>query len=227
MHAIMPLPDWALKRSRTTFGFDDIDPARTALLIIDLQESFLASGRRAAILYGLPIIPNVNRLIAAARDVGMKVIFLRQTFTWNGAATDLAPWQQQAAPPVIAARRTMTAGHPGHEVHEGLDRRPDDLVIDKYRQSAFVHGSSDLQTHLQALDIDSLIITGALSNACCESTARDAYALGYRVHFIADATAALSDEEQNATLLNVAVTCGAVRDTDTMIAMLDTRRGRP
>ncbi|MFV3126159.1 isochorismatase family protein [Niveispirillum sp. KHB5.9] len=227
MHAITPLPDWALKRSRTTFRFDSIDPARAALLVIDLQESFLASGRRAALLYGLPIIPNVNRLIEAARDAGMKVIFLRQTFTWDGAATDLAPWQQQAAPPVIAARRTMTAGHPGHEVYGGLDHRPGDLVIDKYRQSAFIHGSSDLQTHLRALGIDSLVITGALSNACCESTSRDAYALGYRVYFIADATAAMSDEEQNATLLNVAVTSGAVIDTDTMLAMLDAHRGRP
>ena len=227
MHAITPLPDWALKRSRTTFGFDSIDPARAALLVIDLQESFLASGRRAALRYGLPIIPNVNRLIAAARDAGMKVIFLRQTFTWDGAATDLAPWQMQAAPPVVAARRTMTAGHPGHEVYGGLDRRPGDLVIDKYRQSAFAHGSSDLQTHLRALGIDSLVITGALSNACCESTSRDAYALGYRVYFIADATAAMSDEEQNATLLNVAVTSGAVFDTDTIIAMLDAHRGRP
>lgn len=221
MHIVAPLPPWAVRRSRMVHGFDAVDPARTALLVVDLQEAFLASGRSAAVRYGLPIIPNVNRLIGAARSGGAAVIFLRQSFDWSNGPRSLAPWQAAAAPEVQAVRRAMTPGHPGHALHSALDVRDGDVILDKYRQSAFAPHSSALETRLQAAGVDTVIITGAMTNACCEATARDAYGRGYRVFFISDATASLSDEEHNASLLNVAMCCGDVRNTDSMAALLD------
>lgn len=63
--------------------------------------------------------------------------------------------------------------------------------------------SSNLHELLQQRGIDTLIITGAITNYCCENTARDACQMDYRVFFVTDATAALSDEEHNASLGSV------------------------
>jgi len=68
--------------------------------------------------------------------------------------------------------------------------------------------------------VDTLVIAGTLTNCCCESSARDAFMLGYRVLFAADATAAVSDEEHNAALLNLAVMFADVRRTDDIVALL-------
>ena len=85
-----------------------------------------------------------------------------------------------------------------------LQVAPNDLAVDKFRFGAFVPGASPLHEILQGHRIDTLIITGTLSNCCCESTARDAMQLGYGVIFVSDGTAALSDAAHNATLNNMA-----------------------
>ncbi len=102
-----------------------------------------------------------------------------------------------------------------------MDVLPDDLVINKYRHSAFAANSSPLDEELRKRGIDTVIITGAMTNACCEFTARDGYALGYRVFFMSDATAALSDEEHNASLLNLSICFADVRDTESMLGLID------
>jgi ureidoacrylate peracid hydrolase len=199
--------------------FDRLVPAQTALLVIDLQQDFLSNGRPPTLRFALPIIPRVNRLIAAAREAGSAVIFLRQTFS-DAPEHDLPAWQKAAAEPIRAFRDRMRKGQPGHRLFDDLDVQAGDLIIDKYRQSAFIPGASTLEAELRARDIDTLIITGAMTNACCEATARDGFGLGFRVFFISDATAALSDEEHNATLLNVAICCADVRDTQSMLDLL-------
>ena len=70
-----------------------------------------------------------------------------------------------------------------------------DLVLIKRRFGAFVPGSSDLHARLQERGIDTLIISGTLSHVCCEATARDAIMMNYKVFFIADACATLTDAE--------------------------------
>lgn len=204
--------------------FNDLDPARTALLVIDLQQDFLSNGRPSTLRFALPIIPGVNRLIAAGRAAGASVMFLRQTFS-DAPEHDLPAWQKAAAEPIRAFRNRMMKGQPGHRLFDELDVQPGDLIIDKYRQSAFTPGASVLEAELRARGIDTLIITGAMTNACCEATARDGFGRGFRVFFISDATAALSDEEHNATLLNVAICCADVRDTGQMLALLAATAG--
>jgi ureidoacrylate peracid hydrolase len=78
-----------------------------------------------------------------------------------------------------------------------------DLIVDKGRFSAFTQGTCDLHDKLQARGVDTVIVTGTMTNCCCECTARDAMQLNYRVLFVADATAALSDTLHNATLDNM------------------------
>ena len=86
---------------------------------------------------------------------------------------------------------------------------------------AFVPGSSQLHEILQARGIDTLIITGTATNVCCESTARDAMQMNYKVIFVADGNAALSDAEHNATLNNMVALFADVMTTEEAIGALD------
>ena len=91
----------------------------------------------------------------------------------------------------------------GHGLWQDLDVLPQDLKVQKRRFSAFVDGSSRLHELLTSRGIDTVIVTGTSTNVCCESTARDASMMNYKVIFVADATATYTDAEQNWTLGNM------------------------
>jgi ureidoacrylate peracid hydrolase len=76
---------------------------------------------------------------------------------------------------------------------------------------------------LQDRGIDTLIVTGTLTNCCCESTARDAMQFNYKVIFVSDANATLSDAEHNATLNNMCALFADVMSTDEVIEVLRLR----
>ena len=94
----------------------------------------------------------------------------------------------------------------------------------KTRSSALTPGSSNLKKILDDRGIDTLIFTGGLTNVCVESTARDAMMLNFKTLFVADATGTRSDEEHNATLVNMIQFFADVRMTDEIIALLKNRR---
>jgi ureidoacrylate peracid hydrolase len=112
-------------------------------------------------------------------------------------------------------------------LHAGLEALPEDIRVDKHRYSAFMPNSSDLDVELRKRDIDTLIITGTVTNVCCESTARDGNMLGYRILFVSDGTAAFTDEEHNATLLNMATVFAEVRPTSSVLHLLDLAPAAP
>ena len=95
----------------------------------------------------------------------------------------------------------------------GLDVLPGDLRVQKRRFGAFAPGASDLHAILQDRGIDTLIVTGTASQVCCESTARDAMMLNYKVFFIATAMRRSPMTEHNATLSAMAHTFCDVVDT--------------
>ena len=73
---------------------------------------------------------------------------------------------------------------------------------------------------MKARGVDTLIITGTLTNCCCESTARDALQMGYNVIFVSDANATLSDEEHNGTLMSMAAIFADVMDTKHLLGLI-------
>ena len=77
----------------------------------------------------------------------------------------------------------------GFELYPALDTRPRDLRITKIKYSAFIEGSSDIDAKLKSRGIDTVLIAGTATNVCCESSARDAMMLDYRVIMLSDATA--------------------------------------
>ena len=81
-------------------------------------------------------------------------------------------------------------------------------------------GASDLHQVLQDRGIDTLIITGTLSNCCCESTARDAMQMNYKLIFVSDANAALTDAAHNATLDNMCMLFADVMSTQEVLGVI-------
>ncbi|MEW6640064.1 MAG: cysteine hydrolase [Pseudomonadota bacterium] len=222
MHTIdipQAIVDRLIARRGRRHVFERIAPAKTALVIVDMQAGFVQPGAVGEVPLARAIIPNIRRLTEETRAAGGTVVWLRHT---TGPEGDWSLWLGTFMPPAVrdAMRAAFTPGHPAHAVDGAFDVHRSDLVVDKTRYSAFVGSSSDLDARLQARGIDTLIIAGTLTNVCCESTARDAMMLNYAVHFVADATAARSDEEHNASLTNLMVTFADVRTTDEVTALL-------
>jgi len=230
MHRIA-IPSYAIERALARRGrlhpFDTIDPARTALVVVDLQNGFMAPGQPAETPLAREIVPAVNRLADATRAAGGTVVWIQNTITpesiqsWSVWFGDFGTgeWGPRM-------QRAFTPGDFGHAIYPSLEVRPGDLTVRKTRFSAFVQGASDLDAILRARGIDTLIIVGTATNVCCESSARDAMMLNYKVFFVSDANACATDEEHNATLAIMMVMFADVRSTDEMIALLE-RRAAP
>jgi nicotinamidase-related amidase len=218
MHKI-DIPGWAIERGRSMNFFPVIEARKTALIVVDMQNAFIVEGQPLGNQHAFDIIPNINLLAEAVRTSGGMVAWTRHTFV------ETAPF----APPVwqldgpYRYREAMTALAPatfGHALHSDLDVAANDLVIDKYRYSAFIHHSSDLDAKLRGAGIDTIIVTGTVTNCCCESTARDGNMLNYKTLFVSDATAAITDEEHNAALLSMATIFADVRSSENIVALL-------
>jgi ureidoacrylate peracid hydrolase len=219
------IPDWAVERIA---GFraerrmtKAIDPRRTAHVVVDMQNGFLEPGAPVEVPAAREIVPAINRITAALRPAGATVAFLR--FKTDPAAS--GDWSVFYGAMFGARHREAMAkafapGAHHFALWDELDRAPDDWVVDKTRYSAFVPGTCDLYERLTAAGIDTLIITGTLSNCCCESTARDAMQRNFRVIFISDGNATLTDAEHRATLANMAVLFADVMPAEEAVALL-------
>jgi ureidoacrylate peracid hydrolase len=215
----------AAKRRGRPYVYETLDPARTALVVIDLQIFFMEPGQAVEVPAARGIVPNVNRLARASRAAGATVVWVQMT----QSPAEMESWsvfyqhvlsRQQALNEV----RCLTAGEHGHALWPGLEVEPGDLKVAKRRFSAFIQGSSNLEQLLRARGIDTLIITGTTTTTCCQTTALDAMQLNFKIVFMADATAASSDEAHNAVLANMLNVFGDVRMTDDVVALLDSSR---
>ena len=104
---------------------------------------------------------------------------------------------------------------------------PSDLLVEKTAASAFFPGRCPLPELLAEREITTVLITGTVTNVCCESSARDASTLGYRVVMVADANAALRDQDLNATLHTIYRSFGDVLPTDEVAELIEASRSRP
>uniref|UniRef100_A0A0D9W7C4 Isochorismatase-like domain-containing protein n=1 Tax=Leersia perrieri TaxID=77586 RepID=A0A0D9W7C4_9ORYZ len=109
-----------------------------------------------------------------------------------------------AAPAMPAVATTVALCRAaGVRLLPGAGRREGDLVVEKSTYSAFA-GGTGLEEALRGMGVEEVIVTGVMTNLCCETTARDAFVRGFRVFFSADATATASADLQEATLANMA-----------------------
>jgi ureidoacrylate peracid hydrolase len=201
--------------------FDHIDPSRTAHIIVDLQNGFMEPGATVELPVAREIVPNVNRICEAVRAAGGINVFVRYLID-DETQVSWSSWFRDFASPQRRKAMIETFGRDCHgfALWSGLDVQKTDLIVDKTRFGAFVPGSSKLHEILQARGIDTLIITGTATNVCCESTARDAMQMNYKVIFVADGNAAMTDAEHNATLNNMVTLFADVMTTKEVTSVL-------
>jgi ureidoacrylate peracid hydrolase len=220
------MPQWAIDRSLERRGklhpFENLDPRKTALIVVDLQNPFMVE--EVAVAYvpvAVEIVPNVNNLADAVRRTGGKVFWLKHTIDTDNLVT----WSQYLHMLTPATRegqlKNLAPGSRGHDIYSTLEVKPEDEVVLKNRFSAFVQGASDLPQRLRAQGYDTVLITGTVTNVCCESSARDAMMLNFKTIMVSDANAARSDEEQSATLAAFYAIFGDVMDTGYLIERLE------
>jgi nicotinamidase-related amidase len=187
-----------------------IDPATTALVVVDIQVDFAAPhgllGR-----YGVDLAPaeaaidNCEKLVAAARGVGVTVALMRVV---------TSPETDSRALKTLMARRGQPGGESICRVADGgadyyrIFPEPDDIEIAKLLYDSF-HGT-DLDARLRARGIETLVICGLTTDCCVDQTARSAFHHDYDVFLVSDASAAyepglhessLSAMEKNCVLL--------------------------
>ena len=181
--------------------FNRLDARKTALLVIDMQNAFVAPGAPVEVPAARDIVPNINRLAAELRKRGVPVIWVLHENREGGTDWD-GFFGRFVAPEARAkAAAALTAGSELQKLWPKLEAQPGDLRVAKNRYSAFI--KSDFEKKLQERGIDTLLIAGTKTNVCCECTARDAMMLDYKVVMLSDCTAALSDDEHRATLENM------------------------
>lgn len=224
MHKLSMPPELVqrvIKRAGRAHPFDIIDAARTALVVIDMQNYFMKPGFLGEVALARDIVPNVNRLAAALRARGGHVVWIKNAT--NGTRDSWNVMHDHLMTPENRDLRyaTMDIEHEGHALWPELDARPEDAHIVKNRFSAFIQGSSDIVPHLRQRGIDMLLIAGTATNICCESSARDAMMLNFKVTMVADALATFSDEEHNASLRTFYSIFGDVQTVEEAIASLD------
>ena len=180
--------------------FDVLDPARTALLVIDMQETFCAPDSPAEVPVSREIVAPINQLTRQLRPLGVKVIWVLHANTRHGERSDWEMFFNNIVAGDVRLR-TIDSLSPGRQsVWKDLEQGNDDLIIFKNRYSALIHGASQLEPMLRNFGIDTLLIAGTKTNVCCEATARDAMMLDFRTIMLSDCCAALSDDEHRATL---------------------------
>jgi nicotinamidase-related amidase len=219
------ISETAVKRITARLGkphpFDAIDPHKTALLVIDMQNYFVKQGHQNETPLAREIVPNINRLAAELRRRGGHVVWIR-----NGTHDTRESWSNyhnylQTRERAELRLKAMDIGGDGYEFWHLNDIRPEDAQITKKRYSAFIAGSSDIERHLRDRNIDTLLITGTATNVCCESSARDAMMLNFKVVMVSDGCATDTDEQHNASLSAFYGQFGDVQSVDEALQSLE------
>lgn len=211
--------DRVLARRGRLHLFDTFDPRATALLVIDMQPTFLAAGAPAEVPAARTIVGPLNALTAALRVRGVPVIWITHANERGAGGGD---WPGFFDRFVAAGMRERTLAAlapdaPDTQIWADLHVDPSDLRLRKNRYSALIRGASELDAVLRARGIDTVLVAGTKTNVCCEATARDAMMLDYGVVMVADCLAALSNEEHRAALETIIQQFGDVMTSDEIL----------
>jgi nicotinamidase-related amidase len=196
-------------------AFESIEAARTALIVVDLDVATVEGSddcRR--------VVPIVNGLAGAVRNAGGVVAWVLSRMT-------VMPRHFASILGVELATKYFNDGQPngrGTRLWHELQRGDADLLALKSGASAFFPGKCDLKEQLDPLGIDTLLIAGTVTNICCESSARDAVELGYKVIMVSNALSGHAHGLHEATLATFYRIFGDVRPSCEIIDLLSVDR---
>ncbi|UPJ79296.1 cysteine hydrolase [Bradyrhizobium sp. 183] len=216
-------------------SFDLSEPARTALLIVDMQNfgcrRDMGLGRRAQpqseywfSRQDQVVVPNIQKLLAYFRSSGMRV-----TYVCVGPllpdASDMYERRVRRDKERLAETGSdhfWSVGSIEHQVIDELKPAPGEMIFNKNCTSAF--NSTNIDQVLRNMGVQYLVITGMATNACVETTARDAADRGYDCVLVDDGCLAGDQASHDGTLRNFASLFGRVSKTDQVIEELQKAR---
>ncbi len=197
-----------------------VDRTKTAMVVIDMQNRFVDPGAALGVLSARGIVPNINVLAQACRGAGIPVIWVVGKRRYDIEAGLIAAFQPKS--PIGNKRSSVFTealwDNDGVKLWPEMDVDPEkDYEIVKYRYSAFIAGSSNLERVLRTLDKDTLIMVGTVTNVCVAATVMDAMMLDFRVIVVSDATAAVTDFLQQSCLMSLKMVFADVATTDELL----------
>lgn len=169
-----------------------IKPRQTALVIVDLQRAWSDESAPKNIPEMRQIIPGINQLADICRRLRIPVIFVREAFRPDLSDMGL---MKELRPPDMNSEWEPIEGRKGADFDPRLKITREDYIVTKIRYSAFISGSSSLEPLLRGLGCDSLMVCGGATEVCAQFTAADAMMLGFRVFFIRDLTARITEDK--------------------------------
>jgi nicotinamidase-related amidase len=162
-----------------------VDPAKTALVVVDMQNDFVKEGGTLVVPDAEATLPKLRGLLDLARGSGMKVIFTQDTHAEGDPEWEIWP-------------EHVREGSWGWQIVEELAPREDELVIRKVRYDAFY--GTHLDHYLRVWGVDTLVICGTVANICVHYTAASAALRWFEVVVPRDATSALDPFDLEASL---------------------------
>jgi nicotinamidase-related amidase len=186
-----------------------LDVAASVLLVVDMQVFFLDPASPTYTCGGTAIIPTVQRLVSAFRRAGRPVIFTKHVHHPGDLDSGIMGWWWAGK---------CIEGSPESEIVAELAPASGEKVVLKHRYSAFYN--TDLETVLRCLGAKDVVVSGVMTNLCCESTARDAYYRDHRVFFPADANGSVSEDLHLASLSSLAFGFAYVTASDEIVRWL-------
>jgi nicotinamidase-related amidase len=204
--------------SLTGSDFFSIDPARCALIVIDMQNAFVAEGAPFETPGARLMIPRLERLIRRARELRMPVVWTQSDHRPPYGGLMLAKF------PAITSERVLWQGEPSFEMYPEMLQPVEgafEYRIIKHKFDAFFE--TDLDAILRFHHVDTVIVTGTATNACCESTARSAFMRDYKVVFPSDANGTFDEAMHRATLINIDLLFGRVMTTEELLSEIGAR----
>lgn len=204
-----------------------LDPIRTALVVVDMQNYFtrpgysltelqdkISAGMGSAYLQRVreKVLPNIIQLLACFREAGGPVFFTA-VGTETGKGDDLPPWLREMdehGKALLGKTIWPPVGDPSWEIDRALERQPEEIVLNKLSAGTFA--TTNLEQRLHASDIDTVIVAGVATDVCVTTTAREAADRGFKMITVSDACTTMNVHLHEANLVSLRY-FGAVRPT--------------
>ena len=193
--------------SEKHIGHHDVqfDPKRAAVLVIDIVNEFFEPGGKMVLEGGKVLYEPVNALLDAAHAANVPVFWLNQTLRPEDTLF------RKRIPHCIE-------GTWGAQIADAMHKSPDDTIIAKRRYSGFFQ--TDLDLSLRELKVETVIVTGCVTNICVRSTINDAFFLGYECIVPEECVSATSSEAQAVHLYDIDTHYGIVTNLDKVLPLL-------
>ena len=199
--------------------FFEIDPRSTALIVIDMQNAFVAEGATYETPPARTMLPNLERIINFAREQGMPIIWTQSDHSAPFGGVMLKKF------PTIREDKYLWKGQPSFELYDQmLQPKEGEYRVVKHKYDAFFE--TDLDSILRNNRIKTIIIVGTATNVCCESTARSGFFRDYQVAFPSDCNASFDEGMHQASLKTIDMFFGRVMTSEELLDEMRNELGR-